>query len=277
MRNQRPGCRTRCKGVARARGWKPMEEQLKVWEGVEIGGLAVGGVGVGGSVETTLGGVEVGDGAVSDGVSMGIVQDSVASAGGIGRDKGNGVETSQHDEERISQGMITEAIFGLKERTGSSQHTISKFIKEKYKADLPPNFKRLLLTQLKNLTKAPWTWEEDLGLCMGSTYNDGNSKLCRFIRFPTAPSSLAFWFTWRKIVHSHTFLALNSDEVDYLKYANYYNQDIKPELRYSIMRDGLFKTGRPIFYSLCEWGKDHPALWANKVDNSWRRIQDMKT
>eukprot|EP01018_Ginkgo_biloba_P007219 Gb_22727 [translate_table: standard] len=88
--------------------------------------------------------------------------------------------------------MITEAIFGSKERIGSSQQAISKFIEEKYKADLPPNFRRLLLTQLKNLTKAPWTWEEDFGLCMGSTYNDGNSKLCRFIRFPTAPSSLSF-------------------------------------------------------------------------------------
>ena len=50
--------------------------------------------------------------------------------------------------------MITEAIFGLKERSGSSQQAISKFIEEKYKADLPPNFRRLLLTQLKNLTKA---------------------------------------------------------------------------------------------------------------------------
>eukprot|EP01018_Ginkgo_biloba_P019141 Gb_38418 [translate_table: standard] len=199
-----------------------------VGERSEIRGLTVEGVA---TDKVALGGVEVGDGAVSDGVSMGSVQDSVASAGGIGGGKGNGVETSQHDKERISQEMITEAIFGLKERTDSSQHTISKFIEEKYKADLPPNFRRLLLTQLKNLTKAPWTWGEDLGLCMGSTYNDGNSKLCRFIRFPTAPSSLAFWFTWRKIVHSHTFLALNSDEVDYLKYANYYNQDIKPELR----------------------------------------------
>ena len=40
------------------------------------------------------------------------------------------------------------------------------------------------------------------------------------------------------------------------------------------MRDALNKTGRPIFYSMCEWGRDDPATWAPKVGNSWRTTGD---
>ena len=35
--------------------------------------------------------------------------------------------------------------------------------------------------------------------------------------------------------------------------------------RYIDMRDALNKTGRPIFFSLCEWGVADPWLWAPKV------------
>ncbi|KAF9661414.1 hypothetical protein SADUNF_Sadunf19G0066200 [Salix dunnii] len=41
------------------------------------------------------------------------------------------------------------------------------------------------------------------------------------------------------------------------------------------MRDALNTTGRTIFYSLCEWGVDDPALWAGKVGNSWRTTDDI--
>jgi len=48
--------------------------------------------------------------------------------------------------------MIIEAIVALKDRTGSSQIAIAKFIEEKQKAsNLSPNFKKLLLVQLKKL------------------------------------------------------------------------------------------------------------------------------
>lgn len=46
--------------------------------------------------------------------------------------------------------MVKEAIVTLKERTGSSQYAITKFIEENQK-NLPANFKKLLLTQLKKL------------------------------------------------------------------------------------------------------------------------------
>ncbi|XP_022720048.1 histone H1-like [Durio zibethinus] len=44
--------------------------------------------------------------------------------------------------------MISDAIVTLKERTGSSQYAITKFIEEKYK-QLPSNFRKLLLVQMR--------------------------------------------------------------------------------------------------------------------------------
>ena len=46
--------------------------------------------------------------------------------------------------------MIGEAITALKERTGSSQFAIAKYIEEKHKG-LPENFKKMLSVQLKRL------------------------------------------------------------------------------------------------------------------------------
>ncbi|KAL0452661.1 UNVERIFIED_CONTAM: Alpha-galactosidase 3 [Sesamum latifolium] len=63
--------------------------------------------------------------------------------------------------------------------------------------------------------------------------------------------------------------------VDYLKYDNCFNLGIEPEKRYPPMRDALNATGRTIFYSLCEWGVNDPALWAGKVGNSWRTTDDI--
>ncbi|KAK7317025.1 hypothetical protein RJT34_00904 [Clitoria ternatea] len=63
--------------------------------------------------------------------------------------------------------------------------------------------------------------------------------------------------------------------VDYLKYDNCYNLAIPPKKRYPPMRDALNATGRKIFYSICEWGVEDPALWANKVGNSWRTTEDI--
>jgi len=42
------------------------------------------------------------------------------------------------------------------------------------------------------------------------------------------------------------------------------------------MRDALNKTGRAIFYSMCEWGVENPAEWAANVGNSWRTTGDIE-
>jgi len=65
-------------------------------------------------------------------------------------------------------------------------------------------------------------------------------------------------------------------QIDYLKYDNCNNDDIDPKLRYPRMRDALNMTGRPIFFSLCEWGDETPALWAPTVGNSWRSTGDIQ-
>lgn len=64
--------------------------------------------------------------------------------------------------------------------------------------------------------------------------------------------------------------------VDYLKYDNCNTDGTKPEVRYPVMRDALNATGRPIFYSMCEWGVDDPATWATPVGNSWRTTGDIE-
>ncbi|EPS65356.1 hypothetical protein M569_09421, partial [Genlisea aurea] len=63
--------------------------------------------------------------------------------------------------------------------------------------------------------------------------------------------------------------------IDYLKYDNCNNQGIKPLERYPVMTRALMKTGRPIFFSLCEWGDMHPSLWGFSVGNSWRTTNDI--
>ena len=64
--------------------------------------------------------------------------------------------------------------------------------------------------------------------------------------------------------------------IDYVKVDNCHNDKISPKIRYPIMRDALNSTGRPIFYSMCEWGDDDPAIWAPTVGNSWRTTVDIK-
>ena len=63
--------------------------------------------------------------------------------------------------------------------------------------------------------------------------------------------------------------------VDYLKYdwCNHSTQDSAAS--YSIMRDALAKSGRPIVFSLCEWGSTKPWLWARNVGNLWRTTGDI--
>lgn len=63
--------------------------------------------------------------------------------------------------------------------------------------------------------------------------------------------------------------------VDYLKYDNCYNDFSSPKKRYPVMTSALNKTGRPIFFSMCEWGVEDPATWAENVGNSWRTTGDI--
>ncbi len=63
--------------------------------------------------------------------------------------------------------------------------------------------------------------------------------------------------------------------VDYLKYDWCNHSTQNSEASYSIMRDALAKSGRPIVFSLCEWGSTKPWLWAAGVGNLWRATGDI--
>jgi alpha-galactosidase len=48
------------------------------------------------------------------------------------------------------------------------------------------------------------------------------------------------------------------------------------ESSYTLMRDALAATGRPIVFSLCEWGSTKPWLWAGPIGNMWRSTGDIQ-
>jgi alpha-galactosidase len=64
--------------------------------------------------------------------------------------------------------------------------------------------------------------------------------------------------------------------VDYLKYDWCNHSTQNSQASYSIMRDALAKSGRPIVFSLCEWGSTQPWLWAENVGNLWRSTGDIQ-
>jgi len=67
--------------------------------------------------------------------------------------------------------------------------------------------------------------------------------------------------------------------VDYLKYDNCNNQSDGSQAdyirRYTAMRQAIDKTGRPIVYSICEWGTSRPWEWARGVGDLWRTTGDI--
>ncbi|ORY86206.1 alpha-galactosidase [Protomyces lactucae-debilis] len=68
-------------------------------------------------------------------------------------------------------------------------------------------------------------------------------------------------------------------QIDYLKYDNCYNQgESGPHRsfeRYKAMSDALNATGRPILYSMCNWGENYTPNWATTIANSFRISGDV--
>jgi len=99
------------------------------------------------------------------------------------------------------------------------------------------------------------------GLLFG-LYSDAGTKTCA-----GRPGSLGY-----EVEDANTYAEWG---VDYLKYDNCFNNDIKSIDRYPKMSEALNKTGRPIFYSICQWGEEEVATWAKKYGNSWRTTGDI--
>ncbi|MBO3098761.1 glycoside hydrolase family 27 protein [Gelidibacter pelagius] len=64
-------------------------------------------------------------------------------------------------------------------------------------------------------------------------------------------------------------------DVDYLKYDWCFTEGQDAITSYTLMRDELFKAGRPIVFSLCEWGENKPWEWAKDVGHLWRTTLDI--
>jgi len=65
--------------------------------------------------------------------------------------------------------------------------------------------------------------------------------------------------------------------VDYLKYDNCNNEGRPAIERYQAMADAIAKAGRPIVYSICEWGENQPWEWGARVGGHlWRTTGDIR-
>ena len=63
--------------------------------------------------------------------------------------------------------------------------------------------------------------------------------------------------------------------VDYLKYDWCNSEGLNPVGAYMTMRDALRATGRPVVFSICEWGESKPWEWAKNVGHLWRTTGDI--
>ncbi len=64
-------------------------------------------------------------------------------------------------------------------------------------------------------------------------------------------------------------------EIDYLKFDWCNAEGINAKEAYTTMSKALAKAGRPIIFSLCEWGNNKPWEWAAPVGQLWRTTGDI--
>jgi alpha-galactosidase len=63
--------------------------------------------------------------------------------------------------------------------------------------------------------------------------------------------------------------------VDFVKYDWCHSAGLDAPAAYARMRQALAATGRPILFSICEWGLSDPARWAPAVGQMWRTTGDI--
>jgi alpha-galactosidase len=64
-------------------------------------------------------------------------------------------------------------------------------------------------------------------------------------------------------------------QIDYLKFDWCNTEGINAKEAYTTMSNALKKAGRPMIFSLCEWGSNKPWLWAANVGHLWRTTGDI--
>jgi alpha-galactosidase len=103
------------------------------------------------------------------------------------------------------------------------------------------------------------------GLLLG-IYSDAGNMTCG-----KEPGSFGY-----EEIDAQTFA---SWKVDYVKYDYCYAPEDQETAiaRYSAMGRALSKTGRPMVYSICEWGPRQPWLWAARAGGHlWRTTWDVR-
>jgi alpha-galactosidase len=63
--------------------------------------------------------------------------------------------------------------------------------------------------------------------------------------------------------------------VDYVKVDWCNSEGLDARTQYTKFRDALRASGRPIVFSICEWGRNRPWEWAPGVGNLWRTTGDI--
>ncbi|GAP73449.1 alpha-galactosidase [Candidatus Symbiothrix dinenymphae] len=63
--------------------------------------------------------------------------------------------------------------------------------------------------------------------------------------------------------------------IDYLKYDWCNTDNLNVTEAYITMRDALYAAGRPMIFSICEWGKTQPWKWGAAVGHLWRTTGDI--
>lgn len=63
--------------------------------------------------------------------------------------------------------------------------------------------------------------------------------------------------------------------IDYLKYDWCNTEGLNAKGAYLTMRDALKSAGRPIVFSICEWGDNEPWEWAKDIGHLWRTTGDI--
>jgi len=63
--------------------------------------------------------------------------------------------------------------------------------------------------------------------------------------------------------------------VDYVKIDWCYSDGLEPDVQYPKFRDAIAQSGRPIVFSICNWGVKAPWTWGPHTGNLWRTTGDI--
>ena len=64
--------------------------------------------------------------------------------------------------------------------------------------------------------------------------------------------------------------------VDYVKIDWCHTDGLDPQKQYAKFRDALAQCGRPIVFSICNWGRNQPWTWGPATGNLWRTTGDIQ-